>query len=265
LLPDTPPEIEGFNFAWKYQPCADLAGDFLNVFRLDERRLGFYVLDVVGHGAAAALQSVTLSRWLTPTSNQSLLLSPRFEGSSEYRITPPAEVAALLNDLLFKESPKPQYFTMIYGVLDIDTKELLYVSAGHPGPLHQPHRGESKLLESTSVPIGILEGAKYYESALRLQPGDRLFLFTDGLTESANPDGQEFGDEMLNRKLNIYENLEIAKVVRRLMKDVEEWRGNRPMRDDTSILGIEVELTVDLADQSLLKAKLERSLARSGI
>lgn len=240
MLPTAAPRVDGLRFAWRFQPCAELAGDFLNVFRLDDRRLGIYVLDVVGHGAAAALLSVTLSRWLSPAAAQSFVLSSRAGNSVGARISPPAEVAALLNNRLFTDSPRPQYFTMIYGVLDTETREFRYVSAGHPGPVYLPRDGEAQMLEATSVPIGLLDGVDYQEATLELRPGDQLFLFTDGLTESLSPDGREFGEERLLEKLREYRGLEVPKTIHQLMKDVEDWRGKRPMRDDTSLLGLEV-------------------------
>jgi sigma-B regulation protein RsbU (phosphoserine phosphatase) len=155
---------------------------------------------------------------------------------------------------------------MIYGVLDTETKELRYVSAGHPGPLLQRHGGKTELLEATSVPVGLIEGAQYQEATLQLRQGDRLFLFTDGLTESTNADGQEFGDELLIRKLDTYEDMEIAEAVQRLMKDVEDWRGECPMRDDTSVLGMQVEVNVNVnvnvSDCRSSEAESECPLAR---
>jgi sigma-B regulation protein RsbU (phosphoserine phosphatase) len=94
LLPTALPEVRGVRFAWTFKPCEELAGDILNVVRLDDRHVGLYVLDVCGHGVASALLSVTVSRFLTTVPDSSSLLLRKDEGASGYTLVPAAEVAA---------------------------------------------------------------------------------------------------------------------------------------------------------------------------
>ncbi len=239
LLPKRSPEVENFQFAWHFEPCTDLAGDFLNVVHLDNRYLGVYVLDVSGHGVAAALLSVTLSRWLSANPAQSILFT-RSDPKSEYEITPPAKVAEQLNDQLFHDAETSQYFTMIYGILDTESSTFRYVSAGHSGPLHQPFGKPARLLDSTSAPVGLLEFVEFSEGLIELGPGDRLFMYTDGLNESLNEKDEEFGEERVLRVLHGSRRLDLYDSVERLRVQVKAWRGSRPAVDDTSILAFEV-------------------------
>jgi PAS domain S-box-containing protein len=239
LLPTGSPDVENFQFAWHFEPCTDLAGDFLNVVRLDARHLGVYVLDVSGHGVAAALLSVTLSRWLSANPAQSILFT-RSDPASEYEIAPPAEVAEKLNDQLFHDAETSQYFTMIYGILDTETNTFRYVSAGHSGPIHQPFGRPAQVLDSTSAPVGLLEQVEFNEKLIELEPGDRLFLYTDGLTESLSENDEEFGEERILRVLHGSRRLGIRDNVERLRFQAKAWRGRRPATDDTTVVAVEV-------------------------
>ena len=129
-------------FAWHYRPCEELAGDGLNVFALDDRHAALYVFDVSGHGVASSLLSVSLSRVLSPPSDPASMLRPddgdgaRWGSAAGGRPMPPVEVAGELNRMFPFDEATEQYFTMIYGVLDVGSGAFRYVSAGHPGVVH---------------------------------------------------------------------------------------------------------------------------------
>jgi PAS domain S-box-containing protein len=236
LLPKTSPPLPGLEVAWEFIPSAHLAGDFLNIFALDERHAGMYILDVSGHGASAALLSVTLSRWLSAIRDESRLYQPDDDDDTGFRITRPAQVAAYLNDR-FRASPGiAQYFTMVYGVLNVDTRRFTYTAAGHPGPIQIPRRGEPVVHESTGVPIGMLADVEYGERTLELDPGDRLCLYTDGFTEALDSDGEEFGRERLVETLGAGRELAPKEVLRELVSRVRKWQGSELGMDDLSIL-----------------------------
>jgi len=241
LLPAVLPEIPGIRFAWKFSPCQELAGDFLNVLPLDDRHVGLYILDVSGHGVAAALLSVTLSHFLSPVADRSFLYRAVPESPGKYLVAAPSEVAARLNQH-FRSSPRiMQYFTMVYGVLDLDTRQLRYVTAGHPGPVQVRPGAAPVGLESGGLPIGLLPEASYEERAVRLEPGDRLYFATDGLTEAENTAGQEFGAGRLleaydqNRRRPLDESLE------EVMARVEEWCAPAGLADDVAMLALECD------------------------
>jgi sigma-B regulation protein RsbU (phosphoserine phosphatase) len=239
LLPTTLPQLENVRFAWDFRPSTDLAGDFLNIVPLSDHQLGIYILDVSGHGVAASLLSVTLSRWLSANPYQSFLLSPVADGMGP-AVTPAAEVAARLNDQLLMDASNNQYFTLIYGVLDLNTFEFRHISAGHSGPLHLRHDGGTELLDSNAKPIGLLEGAQFEERTLHLSPGDRLLLFTDGLSEAESPFRAELGDDRVVQLIDGYRHLSLDDTISSLMNDLDQWCGHRPLRDDVSVLALEI-------------------------
>jgi serine phosphatase RsbU (regulator of sigma subunit)/PAS domain-containing protein len=237
FLPIDTVRIPGMEFAWVYRPCDELAGDGLNVVMLDDRHVGLYVLDVSGHGVAAALLSVTISRLLSSSADHSSILIRRGAASSA-SITPPAEVAAHLNRLFPFDSVTSQFATLVYGVLDLTTGEFRYVSAGHPGPIHVRVTGISSVLKSDGFPIGVAE-EDYSERSVRLEKGDRLFLYSDGVFEAVNATGEQFGSSRLERSIDASRDRPIRESVQAVLKQVECWQGVITSTDDLSMLAVE--------------------------
>jgi phosphoserine phosphatase RsbU/P len=241
LLPAVLPEIPGIRFAWKFSPCQELAGDFLNVLPLDDHHVGLYILDVSGHGVAAALLSVTLSHFLSPVADRSFLYRAVPESPGKYRVAPPSEVVARLNEH-FRSGPRTmQYFTMVYGVLDLATRDLRYVTAGHPGPVQVRGGAAPIVLESGGLPVGLLPGASYEERAVRLEPGDRLYFATDGLTEAENTAGQDFGAEKLLEAYDQNRHRPLDESLTAVIAGAEEWCAPAQLADDVAMLAIECD------------------------
>jgi PAS domain S-box-containing protein len=241
LLPASPPEIPGIRFAWEFRPCQELAGDFLNVLPLDEHQVGVYILDVSGHGVASALLSVTLSHVLSPVADRSLLYHAEPESPGTYRVASPAEVVARLNKQ-FRIGPRTtQYFTMIYGVLDARTRELRYVSAGHPGPVYVRRGVAPVVLESGGPPVGLLPDSSYEEQTVRLGGGDRLYFATDGLTDAENAAGREFGAGKLLEAYDRNRHRVLDESIGAVMACVQEWCAPSRPADDVAMLAIECE------------------------
>jgi PAS domain S-box-containing protein len=239
-LPRRSPAIEGFHSAWEFLPCTGLAGDFLNVIRLDERRVALYVLDVSGHGASAALLAVSLGRLMSGVRGQSCLFEADPDVPDEYALTPPARVARLLNENNPLDPELTQYLTMVYGILDVPTRELRYVAAGHPGPLVVARDGRVSRNDSTGQPIGLLPDAIFEEHRLVLGSGDRFFLFTDGVTETSSPTGEEYGADRAAAVLSRGRGGTLDGSIGDLLEEVKRWGGGAAFRDDVSVLGVEL-------------------------
>jgi sigma-B regulation protein RsbU (phosphoserine phosphatase) len=226
FLSALPPEIPGARFAWAFEPCSQLASDYLNVFHLDDSHAGLCLLDVSGHGVTAAFLSVIVSQLLARVADGT--------GSA----FSPAEVAARLSRELTPEASAGHSFSLLYGLLALGTGEFRFVSAGNPGPVHLTEGKPPGRLEATGLPIGVGNG-EYKEQVVSLKAGDRLVLYADGLTEVRNPDGEHFGARRLLAALDEGRGLPLADAIDVLLRTVEEWRGNQPRQDDISVLLVE--------------------------
>jgi sigma-B regulation protein RsbU (phosphoserine phosphatase) len=241
FLPRKTPTTPGTCFAWIYHPCDQLGGDGLNIIPLGEDNIALYVMDVSGHGVASALLSVTLSRLLSPPSEPASILLRDGNGRDRRDIRPPIEVAGRLNRLFPFNSATSQFTTMVYGILNAPTGEFRYVSAGHPGPVHLPRDRDPSILHSPGSPIGLANIA-YDERSVRLQPGDRLYLYSDGVTEAMDSSGEQFGDARLMDAIAQGRSASLQESIAILREAIAQWHGSESPQDDISILGIEASV-----------------------
>ena len=239
LLPKSFPDEPSFRFDFNYQPCDELAGDILNVFRLDDRNIAFYVLDVSGHGVPSALLSVTLHHALSPMMDQSNLLKRPIAEAPGYAIVPPPEVAATLNRQYPMEERGGLYFTLLYGIVNADTRQVRYVQAGHPSPILVPPQGDARILPGSGFPIGLFDEATYEEKALTLEPGERLYLYSDGLYEIMNSQNEQFEQWRVAQAFGEKRSAPLAEGFSYVVNQANEWGGGR-LIDDISLLALEV-------------------------
>jgi PAS domain S-box-containing protein len=233
LLPAQLPPLPGLRATWTLRSCTELAGDTLDVFPLDDSRSALYVADVSGHGVPAALLSVTLSHTLSPRSRSDLSLSPAGAGSLP-------GLCGELNERFQMEEDRVQYFTMLYATFDAVSRTLSYVSAGHPPAILVPRRGQPRELACQSHPIGLLPDAEYEERELVLEPGDRVYVYSDGLVEALDPGQEEqFGAQRLSDVLAQAKGLDLEASVCSARASVERWCGDTEPDDDITLLGLE--------------------------
>jgi sigma-B regulation protein RsbU (phosphoserine phosphatase) len=234
LLP--PPEMQAgeLRIAHAFHPCDDLAGDGVGVVSLPGDRLGIYLLDVSGHGVGAALLSFTLAHLLSPTIEGALLTENTGAGPS---VVSPSRVAARLN----REFPMDrtrQYFTLVYGDIDPASGRFRYVLAGHPAPVLLPRTGTPATVAGTGLPIGMIDEATYDDETLTLEPGDRLYCYSDGTIEALSAAEEEFGVDRLLAEIDRWRDLPLRAGLDRVAAAVRAWSGG-PLTDDISLLAIE--------------------------
>ena len=239
LLPDVLPELSHASFAWSYQPCSELGGDSLNVFQLDADHVGLYVLDVSGHGVSASLLSVTLSRVLIPRRDPSCLIIKKNRSPETETLASPAEIATRLNSMFPMTQESRQYFTLIYGILNVQNGEFRYTCAGHPPPLYLAPNQAISQYEVGNVPIGLFEDSHYDEGIIQLEAGGRLYLYSDGLVEARNVSREFFGETRLQETLKATHKSPLQMSVNATEKAVLDWTGNNHAQDDLSILAFE--------------------------
>ncbi len=239
LLPREMPRVRGLRFACQVRPCQDVGGDCLNVLSLDERHLGVYILDVSGHGVAAALLSVTLSHMLSVEPARSFLYQACPEDASRHCVATPAQVVGRLNRHFAKGPGGSQYFTMIYGILDKQTAAFRYVSAGHLGPIHFRSGVAQGMFEAGGMPVGLFPQATYEESNITLFPGDRIYFCTDGIPEAENNGEHQFGVERVLEILAQNGDATLEDTLLSLMQSIDQWTAPAGPADDASLLAIE--------------------------
>ena len=238
LLPAAGVSIPGAEVAWRYVPCQGLAGDFLNVFPLDAEHAGVFVVDVSGHGVPSSLMAVTVGRFLTPkVSEQSLLVRQGQDG--RVVVARPAEVATQLNRLFQADEFSGLYFTILYGVLHLPSGRFDFVSGGHPALVRVSAGGTPEFHPAEGFPIAFVPDVEYDQHTLQLAPGDRIYLYSDGVPEAMDKDRQQLGDEALARELAATRGQPLDASVQSLLQRVEDWCRPQGPLDDVSILGVE--------------------------
>lgn len=227
FLPEVPPSSDRFASAWFYKPCDELGGDGLNIFSIDGSRIGAYVLDVTGHGVASALTSVTVTHLL--------------QGLS--RVCCPHEVVERLNRHCAEGHHQHHSFTIVYGVLDLKERTFLYTSAGHAGPALVKKDGTTRQFDSHGIPVGMLGDVSYEQSRIALEPGDRLFLFSDGVYEARDARKDEWGLEGLHAHLKkeAINGYTLDYTVNSLARAAFHRTLPQKPDDDISIVGLEIK------------------------
>lgn len=238
FLPGHIPGIPEVEFFWHYSPCDELGGDMLNVLKLDEEHIGVYVLDVSGHGVQAALLAVTASRLLSQVRDASSVLWERAENSAEMQLRSPAAAIQQLNERMSAQPMGDQFFTLLYGILNRRTGEFRYSSAGHPPPVHVTSLGRATFLFCDGLPIGITE-TDYDEHLLQLRRGDRLFFYSDGITESMNASDELFGNERLIDSIQHQARQPLSTAIPQVATRLQSWCGITPPHDDVSLLALQ--------------------------
>jgi len=238
LLPTSPPKGTPFDFAWRFLPCERVGGDLFNVFRLDETHLGVYVMDVCGHGVSAAMVTTSVAQALDPFSGQLLkriTIRPPY-----YELISPSMVLTRLN----REYPierLEKHLTICYMILDMQSGTVCYSNAGHPYPVLIRAGGGTERLTRGGTIIGIGEGVDYEEGKTVMEPGDRLFLFTDGIIEYCNRSGDIYGDERFIGTLEGAGGETLQNACEHGIKSLIGFGDGLYPEDDITLLGIELK------------------------
>ena len=186
LLPRQGPSIEDELLSVRYIPMDAVGGDFYDFIPIDDHRFGIMVADVTGHGIPAALIATMVK---TASASQS------------HAVAEPSRVLAGMNDALYDQTDL-HFVTVTYAYIDLEAHELRVASAGHPPPLiYSPTRKAGNEIDINGIALGVLPVQSYDTATVPLAPGDRIVIYSDGVTEAAAPDGEEFSAERLLKML----------------------------------------------------------------
>jgi sigma-B regulation protein RsbU (phosphoserine phosphatase) len=252
-LPVEEPENSPFHFAWRFLPCDELAGDGIAIVPVSERWTVVALWDVSGHGVPASLLSVAISHTLGMRAGSNSIIRNR-DGAP----AAPGAVATRLNGIFPMICSHNLHFTMCYGVLDSEQRTFSFTSAGHPPPLHLGAGGDLAELSLTGFPIGVVNeellasrgkreppvpgnGELFRELSIELQPGDRVYLYSDGLIEQPDGEGEFFGMPRFRQCLIDNAAVDMNQSLENLVAALESWRGDEEFKDDVSVLAIELD------------------------
>ena len=221
LLPKKIPQLPGFEVAGAWQPASTVSGDYYDVLRLGDHRLGICIADVVGKGVSAALLMANVQAAVRA-----------FASDSES----PAQVCAKVNILLHENIATGKFVTFLYGILDGETHTFQYCNAGHLYPI-LVSGGSVRMLEQGGAVLGVFPAWIYEDSTVELRAGDRLLLFTDGITEASDANGQEFEETSIATFAKANSTLSAKELNSRLLAKVTAFC-DAQFRDDATLLVI---------------------------
>jgi sigma-B regulation protein RsbU (phosphoserine phosphatase) len=222
LLPPAPVGVEGYTFAGSNRPCRTVSGDYYDFVLRPDGRVYFVIADVSGKGVTAGLMMAGLQA------------SFRIFCKSD---PDPATLLSELNVALKENLPQSKFVTLFLGRLDLKTGDVEYANAGHTPPLWI-RKNTVEELEETDLVLGVVTRAAYRSRALRLEPGDALVLFTDGVTEAENLDGEDLGSTGFARELQALHGASADDIAAAIEETVLAHLGEAPVADDVTLVAV---------------------------
>jgi hypothetical protein len=227
LLPGAPLQIPGYQIAYATRPANTVAGDYYDVIlrpgrNLSEDRILFVVGDVAGKSIPAAMLMATFQASLRTLSSGGAPLAELVAGVNRYSCS--------------NTMGGVRFTTAFFAELDSESGDLAYVNAGHNAPILRKASGALERLETGGIPVGIFADAAYQVGTTRLERGDWLVIFTDGVVEAVNAKDEEYGEPELIRLLDRESGSAPAEMLRSLMAGLDQFVGNTPQHDDITCL-----------------------------
>jgi len=220
LLTNAETTLPGLEIAVTWQPAATVGGDYIAAFNIDDEHVALCVADVVGKGLPAALLMSNFQASLKSLAGQHLS---------------PAVVCERLNRVLFANIPLNKFVTAFYGVVNTRTRTLMFTNAGHNPPLLIQSDGQCVSLEAGGGVLGGFADSRYTQGQIELRRGDRLLLFTDGLTEAADASGEQCGEQRFIQLVRDHQHQTAHELKETIFNDVAEFCGNT-FRDDAALM-----------------------------
>ena len=216
------PEEEAFDIYATLEPAKEVGGDLYDFFLLDENHLFFSIGDVSGKGVPAALFMAVTKTLMKGIAKQDAM---------------PSETLASVNKELCIDNESSMFVTLLCGIMNFRSGEVLLANAGHNPPLFAPHKGDLRWL---SIPpgflLGIAEETSYQTITLKLQPGDTLVLYTDGITEAMDGAQQFFTEDRLFNAVKACGHIAPVDIAERILSEVRLFTGDEPLSDDRTLL-----------------------------
>jgi len=223
LSPSAPIKSDHFEVTGYCLPAAQVGGDYFDYFFRNEDHLDMVIADVSGHSIGPALFMVETRSAIRTQAK---------------RLGTPSETLAVLNNFLFEDLDNADYFiTLFYLQYEINTRQLSFASAGHPPPLLlSPFQSECRQLDAEGMILGVRKNVIFEEKTTTLSEGDLILLYTDGLTEAENPEGEFFGIERVSDIFIQYAQLSPEKIIDALLKHLKQFCQSESFKDDITLM-----------------------------
>jgi sigma-B regulation protein RsbU (phosphoserine phosphatase) len=220
FLPAAAPSLPGLDLAGYNAACRTVGGDYYDFLPYPDGRVGIVIGDVAGKGMPAALMMTSLQAKV-----QALAEVPG----------DPAAVVARLNRSLAATCPRNRFVTFFFSIIDAATGDIAFCNAGHNPPLLVRAGGQIERLEGGGPVLGILPAMSYQPQQCRMEPGDLLVLYSDGVTEAANLAGEEFEDRLPGLVARVRDRT-AAEIVQAVHEAVRDWIAGQPPADDVTVV-----------------------------
>ena len=225
LFPQAYPPIAGLDYAGACRPAKGVGGDYYDFIRLSDTELGIAIGDVSGKGISAALLMATLRALL--------------HAQTRHRVTDLTDVMVNLNRLVYESSTANRYATFFYAQYDASTRLLEYVNAGHNPPLifrTRSDRHDVLRLDGSGPVVGLFPECSYVKQSMRLEEGDLLVLYTDGITEAMNAAGEEWGEDRLMQMIGASRALPARELIDHILHTCDEFVAGAAQYDDMTLI-----------------------------
>ncbi|HVN06417.1 MAG TPA: SpoIIE family protein phosphatase [Bryobacteraceae bacterium] len=220
LLPREIPRFPGYGISAAWRPAGAVSGDYVDLLALDPDHLALCVADVIGKGVPAALLMSNVQAAVHALAGE---------------MHPTGELCGRINRIVAGNLGSGKFITFLYGVLDGPRRRFSYTNAGHCEPILVRRNGDCTRVNHGGVVLGIFPDWSYQEEHVELEPGDRLVLFTDGITEISNANDEEFGEERLMEVLRANRALDAEGMQKRVMAAIVDFSGGK-FQDDASLI-----------------------------
>lgn len=225
LLPSTYPSVNGYEIKGVNIPSRQVGGDYFDVIRIDDHRIGLAIADVSGKGVPASL------------------LMSNLQASLHSQVAAGAEITKMtgnLNNFLQAHTSYDKFITFFYAELDTASKSLTYVNAGHNPPYLYHSDGTFRTLDKGGLILGMMANMPYESETVSLQKGDLVVLFTDGVTEAKSKNDSDFEEWRLEKLLQEIVSDSVDEIIERIISAVQEFSAGVPQADDITVLALRV-------------------------
>jgi sigma-B regulation protein RsbU (phosphoserine phosphatase) len=231
FLPKFLPQVGPVHFHTLFRPAGYVSGDLYDVMRLDEQHVGFFICDAVGHGMPAALLTMFIKR----------ALATKEIFASGYRLLDPIETIGRLNAALVEQNlSQATYATALYGVINTQTLQVKFAKGGHPSPALLRRDGPLEFPDAPGALLGIFADEQFTPGHVQLEPGDRLFIYSDGIEVGFCgeniADNERWQDELHRRR-----HLPTVRLLQELSEELDRQSGSLQPKDDLTVIALEVK------------------------